>query len=240
MKMKNLRLLLITIMCIVAMNASAQKKFSVYGVGFYNQENLFDTCHDVGKRDFEYLPNGSNRWNARKYKSKLRNMSRALADLGTDVLPNVGCAIIGLSEVENAKALDDLTAEEPLRARGYKYILVEGPDQRGVDVALLYNPALFTPTDTVYHYYYKKDVKEETEEEAADELRLSNEEQAVADAVEKDPTVVDVLKPDMLPKYPGGMAELKTGYVTEISWGYGRVDEVAAERSEVSDSRCQR
>ena len=55
MKMKNLRLLLITTMCIVAMNASAQKKFSVYGVGFYNQENLFDTCHDVGKRDFEYL-----------------------------------------------------------------------------------------------------------------------------------------------------------------------------------------
>ena len=218
MKMKNLRLLLITIMCIVAMNASAQKKFSVYGVGFYNQENLFDTCHDVGKRDFEYLPNGSNRWNARKYKSKLRNMSRALADLGTDVLPNVGCAIIGLSEVENAKALDDLTAEEPLRARGYKYILVEGPDQRGVDVALLYNPALFTPTDTVYHYYYKKDVKEETEEEAADELRLSNEEQAVADAVEKDPTVVDVLKPDMLPKYPGGMAELMKWLQKEVKY----------------------
>ena len=105
MKMKNLRLLLITIMCTVAVNAMAQKKYSVYGVGFYNQENLFDTCHDVGKRDFEYLPNGSNRWNARKYKSKLRNMSRALADMGTDVLPNVGCAIIGLSEVENAKAL---------------------------------------------------------------------------------------------------------------------------------------
>ena len=166
MKMKNLRLLLIAFLCTVAVNATAQKKFSVYGVGFYNVENLFDTCHDVGKRDFEYLPNGSNRWNARKYKSKLRNMSRALADLGTDVLPNVGCAVIGMAEVENAKALDDLTAEAPLRARGYKYILVEGPDMRGVDVALLYNPSLFTPTDTAYHYYYNKtegmDVVEDT------------------------------------------------------------------------------
>ncbi len=218
MKMKNLRLLLIIFLCTVAVNAMAQKKFSVYGVGFYNQENLFDTCHDVGKRDFEFLPTGSNRWNARKYKSKLRNMSRALADMGTDVLPNVGCAIIGLSEVENAKALDDLTAEAPLRARGYKYILVEGPDMRGVDVALLYNPALFTPTDTTYHYYYKKDVKEETEEEAMDELRLSREEQAVADAVEKDPTVVDVLKPDMLPKYPGGMAELMKWLQKEVKY----------------------
>ena len=204
MKMKNLRLLLITFLCTVAVNAMAQKKFSVYGVGFYNQENLFDTCHDVGKRDFEFLPTGSNRWNARKYKSKLRNMSRALADMGTDVLPNVGCAIIGLSEVENAKALDDLTAEEPLRARGYKYILVEGPDMRGVDVALLYNPALFTPTDTTYHYYYKKDVKEETEEEAMDELRLSREEQALENSVRWD----DVEVPDQQPKFPGGASRL--------------------------------
>lgn len=202
--MKNLRLLLITFLCTVAVNAMAQKKFSVYGVGFYNQENLFDTCHDVGKRDFEFLPTGSNRWNARKYKSKLRNMSRALADMGTDVLPNVGCAIIGLSEVENAKALDDLTAEEPLRARGYKYILVEGPDMRGVDVALLYNPALFTPTDTTYHYYYKKDVKEETEEEAMDELRLSREEQALENSVRWD----DVEVPDQQPKFPGGASRL--------------------------------
>ena len=195
---------MITFLCTVAVNAMAQKKFSVYGVGFYNQENLFDTCHDVGKRDFEFLPTGSNRWNARKYKSKLRNMSRALADMGTDVLPNVGCAIIGLSEVENAKALDDLTAEAPLRARGYKYILVEGPDMRGVDVALLYNPALFTPTDTTYHYYYKKDVKEETEEEAMDELRLSREEQALENSVRWD----DVEVPDQQPKFPGGASRL--------------------------------
>ena len=195
---------MITFLCTVAVNAMAQKKFSVYGVGFYNQENLFDTCHDVGKRDFEFLPTGSNRWNARKYKSKLRNMSRALADMGTDVLPNVGCAIIGLSEVENAKALDDLTAEAPLRARGYKYILVEGPDMRGVDVALLYNPALFTPTDTTYHYYYKKDVKEETEEEAMDELRLSREEQALENSVRWD----DVEVPDQQPEFPGGASRL--------------------------------
>ena len=34
------------------MNAQAQeKKFSVYAVGFYNLENLFDTCHDVGHND---------------------------------------------------------------------------------------------------------------------------------------------------------------------------------------------
>ena len=39
--------------------SQAQKKFSVYGVGFYNLENLFDTCHDAGKNDYEYLPEGT-------------------------------------------------------------------------------------------------------------------------------------------------------------------------------------
>lgn len=104
----------------------------------------FDTCHDDGKNDYEFLPSGSYRWNGMKYSHKLRNMARVLADMGTDVLPQVGCAVIGLSEVENSKVLDDLTAQEPLRARGYKYVHVEGPDRRGVDCAMLYNPALFS------------------------------------------------------------------------------------------------
>lgn len=130
-----------------ALPTSAQRKFSVYGVGFYNQENLFDTCHDTGKNDYEYLPTGTNKWTGLKYTNKLRNMSRALADMGTDMLPNVGCAVIGLSEVENSKVLDDLTAQEPLAARGYKYVHIEGPDQRGVDCAMLYNPDLFTVRD---------------------------------------------------------------------------------------------
>ena len=44
---------------LVSFFASAQKKYSVYAVGFYNQENLFDTCHDEGKKDYDFLPNGS-------------------------------------------------------------------------------------------------------------------------------------------------------------------------------------
>jgi len=132
--------------------ADAQKHKS-YVIGFYNLENLFDTYHDEGKNDYEYLPTGTNRWDARKYENKLRNMARALADMGTDKLPGLGCSIIGLSEVENARALDDLIAQEPLRARNMKYVHVEGPDRRGVDCAMLYNPALFKVEDvTLYPY----------------------------------------------------------------------------------------
>lgn len=112
MKMKRISFLPILVLCMVSIGAMSQneKKYLCYGVGFYNQENLFDTCHDEGKRDYDFLPTGSYRWNGLKYSHKLKNMARALADMGTDVLPkNVGCAVIGLSEVENSKALDDLT-----------------------------------------------------------------------------------------------------------------------------------
>ena len=56
-----------------------EKKFAVYGIGFYNLENLFDTCHDAGKNDYEYLPDGRNKWSGLKYAHKLRNMARVLA-----------------------------------------------------------------------------------------------------------------------------------------------------------------
>ena len=54
--------------------AHAQKKYSVYGVGFYNLENLFDTCHDEGHNDYEYLPDGTNKWTGLKYSHNLHDI----------------------------------------------------------------------------------------------------------------------------------------------------------------------
>ena len=134
-------LLLVLLFCLPS---SAQKKFNVYAVGFYNLENLFDTCHDVGKKDYDFLPNGSYKWNGMKYTHKLHNMARALSDMGTTMLPGVGCSVSGGAEVENDNVLTALCAQPELSKRGYKFCHVEGPDHRGIDCALLYNPALFT------------------------------------------------------------------------------------------------
>lgn len=121
-----------------------QSRIGMYAIGFYNLENLFDTQHDEGKNDYEYLPDGTNKWTELKYSHKLKNMSQVLSEMGTDRL-RTGCAIIGVSEVENAHCLTDLCAQEPLARRGMKYVHIEGPDRRGVDCALLYNPRFFTP-----------------------------------------------------------------------------------------------
>jgi hypothetical protein len=136
--------------------AHAQKKYSVYGVGFYNLENLFDTCHDAGKNDYEYLPDGTNKWTGLKYSHKLKNMAKVLSEMGTDWLPGVGCAAIGVSEVENAKCLTDLCNQGPLKARNFRFVHIEGPDQRGVDCALVYNPSLFrVRSQQLVPYVYK-------------------------------------------------------------------------------------
>ena len=47
-------------------------------------------------------------------------------------------ALVGLCEVENDSVLFDLTRRSPLRAQGYEYVITSSPDERGVDVALLY------------------------------------------------------------------------------------------------------
>jgi len=142
--------------------ARAEKKFALYGVGFYNLENLFDTCHDEGHNDYQFLPSGSYKWTGLKYSHKLRNLARVLSEMGTDKLPGIGCAIIGVSEVENAKCLADLCDQEPLKARNFQFVHIEGPDRRGVDCALLYNPRFFTVSDVKLVPYVQELEKDST------------------------------------------------------------------------------
>ena len=135
-------------------------RFDVYGVAFYNQENLFDTIHDEGKNDIDFLPDGSYNRNSEKYTNKLHNMAYALSRIGMHELPG-GCAIIGLAEVENERVLNDLISQPELAERGYKFIHVEGPDMRGIDCALLYQPTLFK-VETVNLYPYVQEQEKDS------------------------------------------------------------------------------
>lgn len=131
---------------------NAQPKIAAYAVGFYNLENLFDTIHAQGKNDFDFLPDGSYKWNTVKYENKLKNMSRVLSEMATDKV-KAGCAVIGISEIENRQVVLDVLQQESLKNRGYKLLHFESPDRRGVDCGLLYNPRFFTLEDSLYVLY---------------------------------------------------------------------------------------
>lgn len=125
-------------------------------IAFYNLENLFDTLHDEGKNDYEYLPDGKMQWTGLKYRNKIHNMSYALSQLGTDY-DSRGPICIGVSEVENIGCLKDIVVDIKQYGRNYEPILLEGPDRRGVDVGFLYNPEFFKPVNikgyTLYAHY---------------------------------------------------------------------------------------
>ena len=124
------------------------REMQIRCVAFYNLENLFDTIHDEGKNDYEYLPDGGMKWTSFKYENKLNNMAYAISQLGTDEDPR-GAACVGVSEVENIGCLYDLCRVlKDKYNRHYEPILLEGPDRRGVDVGFLYNPAMFKPVST--------------------------------------------------------------------------------------------
>ena len=105
-----------------------------------NCENLFDTRHDVGKEDTEFLPDGSRHWTSTRYWGKLNRIGQEILSC-SEGLPD----LVALVEVENDSVLRDLTCRSLLRNAGYQYLMTASPDQRGVDVALLYQPASFRP-----------------------------------------------------------------------------------------------
>ena len=148
--MKRLLLLVLQLLCCSAcvFSLTAQTKCNIYAVGFYNLENLFDTIHDKGKNDYEFLPDGTYRWGTVKYRNKLRNIAAVLNEMSTDVTPD-GMSVVGVCEVENSRVLSDLVWHKALARRGWKFIHAESADSRGVDCALLYNPRHFVPLATL-------------------------------------------------------------------------------------------
>lgn len=109
-------------------------------VMWYNVENVFDTTHDTLKNDFDFLPDGSYHWTPWRYWRKLDNISRVIAAMAEQ---EGWPMLVGMCEVENDTVLRDLTLRSPLRAARYKYVHHEGPDLRGVDCCLLYQPEHF-------------------------------------------------------------------------------------------------
>jgi hypothetical protein len=131
-------------------NAQEKKKFKVQTIAFYNLENLFDTENDPNKFD-EASPIMEMKANREEvYLKKVENMAKVISEIGYEVSKNAP-VVIGVSEVENIKVLHDLVNHPYLVKKDYGIVHYDSPDARGIDVALLYQKAIFTPTTTSKH-----------------------------------------------------------------------------------------
>lgn len=109
-------------------------------VAFYNVENLFDTINSPTTADEDMLPLADRQWTTEKYKAKLKNISNAIAGIATQ---HDYPTLMALAEVENRTVLEDLVTEPALVPATYAICHYDSPDERGIDVALLYRPDKF-------------------------------------------------------------------------------------------------
>lgn len=116
---------------------------SLFTIVEFNCENLFDTRHDSLKLDQEFLPTSDYHWTPTRYWRKLSRVGQALVATGevsgTMLLPDLAV----LTEVENDSVMRDLCCRSLLRTAGYRWVMTDSPDERGIDVALLYSPLSF-------------------------------------------------------------------------------------------------
>ncbi len=145
MKILNL-FLAIYFICNSASFAQSEKQYKVNTVAFYNVENLFDYEDDPLTFDDDRTPEGKDHWTQEIYEAKLANMAKVIAEIGADVT-GTSPALIGVCEVENLRVLEDLVNQEPLVNKDYGIVHFDSPDRRGIDVALLYQKKIFTPTN---------------------------------------------------------------------------------------------
>ncbi len=166
------KIILSTLFISVAITACAQKStYKVSCIAFYNVENLFDTIDDPNTNDAEFLPEGLNRWTTQRYQAKLSNMAQVIAGIGSEMVKG-GPAIIGLSEIENRGVIEDLVKTPPLSETGYEIVHYDSPDSRGIDVGLIYNPAVFKVTNSTSN---RLSMPGQTDWKSRDQLVVSGE-----------------------------------------------------------------
>jgi uncharacterized protein len=97
---------------------------STFTVATYNLENLFDAADDPAKVDDVVA--------TERYAADLARRASSIARL-------LGAPdLLGVQEVESLEVLQDLAVQPELVPFSYQAVLVEGPDERGIDVGVLY------------------------------------------------------------------------------------------------------
>lgn len=114
----------------------------IYTVAFYNLENLFDTEDDLKTLDDDFLPDGKKNWTQKRYEKKLHKLGTAISNVGYHKSKKAP-TLVGVAEVENKRVLQDLINTKNLQKHGFDIVHFDSPDERGMDVGLLYQKAHF-------------------------------------------------------------------------------------------------
>lgn len=137
---------------------------NLFSIAFYNTENLFDYKDEAHTLDKDFTPSGRKKWGQYRYQHKINKIAKVISKIGTDdcMYPPV---LVGLAEIETKQVALDITHSETLRYLNYDCIHYDSPDERGIDVALLYHKDFFEILHSEpisIEVFETNDVKDET------------------------------------------------------------------------------
>ncbi|MEE8437049.1 MAG: hypothetical protein V3S22_01800, partial [Candidatus Neomarinimicrobiota bacterium] len=132
--MKKYKIILSAAIMVLMFGCSQQSE--PLSIAFWNVENLFDLVDDPQTNDEEFALGGKKKVTREIYDLKMKHCAEVLKDLDAH--------IVGLCEVENRFVLEELN--RAYIERDYSIIHFDSPDERGIDVALLYDPEYFQVT----------------------------------------------------------------------------------------------
>jgi predicted extracellular nuclease len=129
-----------------------------FSVAFYNLENLFDTENNQFTLDKDFTSSSDLDWNNDRYIRKIENLSKVISKIGikNSKLPPI---LLGVSEVENKTCLLDLINSKKLLPHAYDFVHYDSPDERGIDVAFLYQKKYFELTYSETYTLFLTDEK---------------------------------------------------------------------------------
>ena len=149
-KYHNVLTVFILLFFISKIEAQKKRTFKVHTIAFYNVENLFDTINDTTKFDERSPMMELKTARQEIYQKKVQNMADVISKIGAKTSNN-SPAVIGICEVENRAVIEDLANDPALLTKDYGIVHYDSPDERGIDVALMYQKALFRPLSSSTH-----------------------------------------------------------------------------------------
>lgn len=135
---------------------NSEEKKITHTIAFYNLENLFDIYNDATKHDNDFLPGSEKRWTKKRYDRKIYKLGQVISKIGFEESEKPP-AIVGLAEVENKNVIQDLINSKDLENYNYDFVHYDSQDERGIDVALIYDKTFFSVEKSKTYSVYLED-----------------------------------------------------------------------------------
>ncbi|MFY0610989.1 MAG: endonuclease [Hyphomicrobiaceae bacterium] len=123
-------------------------------LGFWNLENLFDVANSPSRPEYlqRQLKTELKGWTSSVLAAKLSQLTQIITKMNDGAGPD----ILGICEIESELVVQKLLDALPTNGRQYKIAHADTADNRGIDVAVIYDGEKYAAGQTFSHFVQKR------------------------------------------------------------------------------------